>query len=135
VLGNDAAEQKAGPCPAAHKNGVCLEGTTMDLLSYVSRKWYSIGYAEPDALIYFPNVGAIPINSGGIGYAPTRTNALRGHYPFLATEYLYTNRAPTGLAAHFINFLKSDAVTDQLSGTLFIACSDLAGSKLSGACL
>jgi ABC-type phosphate transport system substrate-binding protein len=86
--GNDTAEQNAGPCPAANKSidSVCLEDTTMDLLAYVNSKWYSIGYAEADALLYFPNVGVIPVN----GVAPTRANVLSGHYKFVATEHLYT---------------------------------------------
>ena len=128
--GNDTAEQTAGSCPSANKNGACLEGTTMDLLTYVNRKWYSIGYAEADALIFFPNVGAIPVN----GYAPTRANALDGHYTFVATEHLYTRGAPTGLTADFINFLTSSTVTAELRGHLFIGCSDLRGSALSGMC-
>ncbi|HEV2371513.1 MAG TPA: substrate-binding domain-containing protein [Streptosporangiaceae bacterium] len=131
LQGNDSAEQAAGPCPAPAKDSVCLEDTTMDLLGYVNRKWDSIGYAEADALPFFPQVGAISIN----GYAPTRANALSGHYPFLVTEHLYTKGEPQGLTADFIDFLKSSTVTDQLRRTsLFISCADLAGSKLQGDC-
>jgi hypothetical protein len=129
--GNDTAEQNAGPCPAANKNSVCLEDTTMDLLAYVNRKWYSIGYAEADALPYFPNVGAIPIN----GYAPTQANALHGYYTFVATEHLYTKGAPAGLTKDFINFLTSSTVTAELRrGHSFIGCSDLGGSALRSRC-
>jgi ABC-type phosphate transport system substrate-binding protein len=102
----------------------------MELLTYVNKTPNAIGYAEADALPFFPNVGAIPIN----GYEPTRTNALNGGYAFLATEHLYTNGIPTGLAADLINFLTSPAVTAQLRDTSFIACADLGGSKLSGDC-
>jgi ABC-type phosphate transport system substrate-binding protein len=125
------AENNAGLCPAANENTVCLANTTMGLLAYANSRWYSIGYAEADALLYFPNVGAIPIN----GVLPTRANALNGSYPFVATEYLYTQGRPTGLAAAFINFLKSSTVTAELRrGHSFIACSDLGRSALRGRC-
>jgi ABC-type phosphate transport system substrate-binding protein len=128
--GNDTAELTAGPC-LVNENSACLEDTTTDLLSYVNDNLYTIGYAEADALFDFPNVGAIPIN----GYAPTRANALTGHYTFLATEYLYTKGRPAGLAADFINFLTSSAVTAELrSSSSFISCSDLRGSNLSRTC-
>lgn len=126
--GNDAAEQGGGACPSAR--GVCLEPTTMDLLSYVDQTPGAIGYAEADALPFFPDVGAIPVN----GYEPTRGNALDGHYTFLATEHLYTNGVPSGLVADLISFLTSQPVIDQLRDTSYIACADLGGSKLDGAC-
>jgi len=126
--GNDAAEQGGGRCPSAR--GVCLEPTTMDLLTYVDQTPGAIGYAEADALPFFPDVGAIPVN----GYEPTRANALDGHYTFLATEHLYTNGIPSGLVADLISFLASQPVTDQLRDTSYIACADLGGSKLDGAC-
>src|SRR5215469_9722000 len=129
--GNDNAELGAGSCPAVDRNGVCLEDTTMDLLAYVNSKWYSIGYAEADPLLFFPNVGVIPIN----GVAPTRANVLSGRYKFVATEHLYTRGAPTGLTADFIKFLTSSTVTAELRrGHLFIGCSDLPGSKLHVRC-
>ena len=102
----------------------------MNLLTYVNQTPNAIGYAEADALPFFPNVGAIPVN----GYEPNRANALNGHYTFLATERLYTNGIPAGLAADLINFLASKAVTAQLRDTSFIGCADLGGSNLSGAC-
>jgi phosphate transport system substrate-binding protein len=126
--GDDRAEQSAGPCPSA--SGVCLEPTTMGLLSYVNQTPDAIGYAEADALPFFPDVGAIPVN----GYEPTRANALNGSYTFLATEHLYTDNIPSGLTADLINFLTSPPVTRQLRDTSFISCSDLGGSKLSAAC-
>src|SRR5438552_8448536 len=127
--GDDSSEQNAGPCPST--SGVCLEKTTMDLLTYVNQTHGAIGYAEADALPFFSDVGAIPIN----GYEPTRANALNGTYTFLATEHLYTSGVPAGLAADLINFLTSSAVTAQLRDISFIACSNLAGSKLSGDCV
>lgn len=126
--GDDSSEQNAGQCPSA--SGVCLEDTTMDLLTYVNKTPNAIGYAEADALPFFPGVGAIPIN----GYEPIRANALNGTYKFLAIEHLYTSGIPAGLTADLINFLDSSAVTAQLRDTSFIACPDLAGSKLSGDC-
>jgi phosphate transport system substrate-binding protein len=126
--GNDSAEQGAAACPATGQ--VCLEPTTMDLLTYVNNTHNAIGYAEADALSFFPNVGAIPIN----GYAPNRANALNGHYTFLATEHLYTDGTPSGLTADLIAFLTSEPVTTQLRDTGFIACADLSNSKLSGDC-
>jgi phosphate transport system substrate-binding protein len=126
--GDDSPEQNAGPCPSAGR--VCLEDTTMELLTYINETPNAIGYAEADALPFFPDVGEIPVN----GYEPTRTNALNGDYTFLATEHLYTNGIPTGLAADLINFLTSSPVIAQLRDTSFIACADLSGSKLSGAC-
>jgi ABC-type phosphate transport system substrate-binding protein len=129
--GNDQAELGAGSCPAVHTGSVCLEDTTMDLLAYVNTKWYSIGYAEADALLFFPNVRVIPIN----GVTPTRANALSGRYKFVATEHLYTRGTPKGLAAAFINFLTSSTATDELRRYSFIGCSDLAKSPaLRGRC-
>jgi ABC-type phosphate transport system substrate-binding protein len=128
------AEQKAPPCPAATSNSVCLEGSTMELFSYVNQKWYSIGYAEPDALTYFSNLGVIPININDYGYGPTRANALNRHYTFIATENLYWKGKQTRLARDFISFLTSKPVTALLRRTLFIGCSDLTGTKLNGAC-
>jgi ABC-type phosphate transport system substrate-binding protein len=94
-----------------------------------------IGYAEADALPYFPNVREIAIESGGMGYLPTRANALAGKYAFLATERLYTKGRPTGLAADLISFLISTAENAQLRDTSFIGCADLAGSSaLKGSC-
>ena len=122
----------AGSCPRRHR--VCDEATTLGLLTYVNETAHAIGYAEADALPFFPSVAAIPISVNGVGYEPTRRNALNGDYSFYATEYLYTNGAPGGLAADIIDFLMSRAVAAQLRDTSFIGCSDLSRSKLSGAC-
>ena len=129
--GADNAEQGAGLCPAKDRSSVCLEDTTMDLLTFVNSKWDSIGYAEADALFFYPNVRVIPVN----GVAPTRANALSGRYKFVATEHLYTRGAPKGLVAAFINFLTSSTVTAGLRRHLFIGCADLARSAaLRGRC-
>jgi phosphate transport system substrate-binding protein len=122
----------AGSCP--RRRGVCDEATTLDLLTYVNDTEHAIGYAEADALPFFPSVAAIPINVNGVGYEPTRANTLNGDYSFYATEYLYTSGIPEGLEADLIDFLMSRAVADQLRDTSFISCSDLSRSKLSGAC-
>jgi phosphate transport system substrate-binding protein len=121
----------AGSCPQAR--GACDETTTLKLLTYVNTH-HSIGYAEDDALPFFPRVAAIPIRIHGAGYEPTRLNTLNGNYPFYATEYLFTKGAPHGLPADVINFLLSRAVAAQLSDTSFISCSDLDKSNLSSAC-
>lgn len=133
--GNDGAEENAPQCPVS--SGVCLEPTTMQLLTYVNDTPNSVGYAEADALPFFPNVGAIPIQVGDATkpYEPTRDNVLAGRYSFLATEYLYTNGAPAGLAAKFIGFLASPPVTAQLRATSsFIACADLVHARRGGDC-
>ena len=114
--------------------GVCNETNTLGLLNYVDHTKNAIGYAEADALPFFPAVAAIPINVHGVGYGPTRINTLNGNYPFYATEYLYTNGVPSGLEADVINFLMSKAVAAQLHATSFISCSDLGKSTLSSAC-
>lgn len=127
--GNDTVEEHAPACPVS--SGVCLEPTTMDLLGYVDKTPNSIGYAEADALPFFPNVGEIPVG----GYLPTRANVLAGRYSFLATEHLYTNGAPSGLAAKLISFLTSPPITAQLRATSsFIACADLSGKARGHDC-
>lgn len=136
VLFDDKAENTASQCqPAAAVTGsppagLCLEDTTLGLLNYVNTTSNAIGYAETDALPFFPDAGAIPVD----GYEPTRGNALDGNYKFLATEYLYAKGTPTGLAASLINFLNSAPVIAQLRDASFISCPDLAGSAISDAC-
>lgn len=99
----------------------------MDLLEYVNSTANAIGYAEADALPFFPNVGTIPVNT----YEPIREDALSGNYPFVATEYLYTAGEPAGLTANYLDFLTSDPMTAQLRGHGFIGCSDVGGTKLA----
>jgi ABC-type phosphate transport system substrate-binding protein len=131
LQGNDESENGASLCPARGGRGLCLESTTMELLTYVNVTPGSLGYAEADALPFFPDVAEIPVH----GYLPTRANVLGGHYSFLATEHLYTNSAPSGLAAAFIDFLTSAPMTTQLRTTSsLIACSDLEGTARSGDC-
>ncbi|MDX3851704.1 substrate-binding domain-containing protein [Streptomyces sp. AK02-01A] len=108
----------------------CTAETTMDLLNYVNATDNAIGYAEADALPFFPNIGVVPVN----GHEPIREDALSGKYPFVATEYLYTAGAATGLTANYLEFLTSDAMTAQLRGHGYIGCSDLGDTKLDGAC-
>jgi ABC-type phosphate transport system substrate-binding protein len=122
----------SGICPQPH--GVCDEPTTLDLLTYVNNTKNAIGYAEADALPFFPSVAAIPIRVHGIGYEPTRSNTLNGDYSFFAIEYLYTRGLPGGLEADIINFLMSKPVAAQLRDTSFISCSDVKGSNLSPEC-
>jgi ABC-type phosphate transport system substrate-binding protein len=136
--GEDSAESNAKQCPAPGSmppgsmppGGVCLEGTTMELLTYVNDTPNAIGYAESDALPFFPDVSTIPIN----GYEPTRQNVLDGNYPFFTTEHLYTKGNPSGLEHDLISFLKSQYETTQLRDTEFIACADLDGSQIATAC-
>ncbi len=109
---------------------VPTEDTTMDLLGYLDSTPGAIGYAEADALPFFPYVRAIPID----GVLPTRANALNDTYHFLATEHLYTSGPPTGLAADLISFLTSSAEVAQLRDTSYIGCPDLAGTALSADC-
>jgi phosphate transport system substrate-binding protein len=122
----------SGSCPRPH--AVCEEQTTLQLLTYVNDTDDAIGYAEAEALPFFPHVAAIPISVNGVGYEPDRLNTLNGDYPFYATEYLYTDGTPRGLEADVINFLTSKAVAAQLRDTSFISCSDLSKSSISGAC-
>jgi ABC-type phosphate transport system substrate-binding protein len=122
----------AGSCP--RPRGVCDETSTLELLTYVNDTRRAIGYAEDDALPFFPSVAAIPISVHGVGFEPTRLNTMNGDYSFYATEYLYTNGVPGGLEADVIDFLTSKAVAAQLRDTSFISCSDLSKSNLSSAC-
>lgn len=134
VLGSDGAFSGAKPCgtpdgrPATA--GACTEDTTMDVLNYVNKTPNAIGYAEADALAFFPDVEIVPIN----GAAPTHDNVVSGAYPFVATEYLYTAGAPADLTADYIRFLTDDAMTAELRGHGYIGCSDLHGTKIDGAC-
>jgi ABC-type phosphate transport system substrate-binding protein len=102
----------------------------MDVLNYVNATPNAIGYAEADALPYFPNVATVPIGDS----EPTRKDALDGTYPFVATEYLYTAGDPQGLTRDFITYLTDGATSSELRGHGYIGCSDLSGTKLGGAC-
>ncbi|MFI0486568.1 hypothetical protein [Actinomadura sp. 9N215] len=65
----------------------------MDLLTYIDRTPNAIGYAETDALTYFPKVRTLNVD----GNAVTRSATLNGPYHFVATEYLYAAGQPRGL--------------------------------------
>lgn len=138
VLGGDDASEGAAPmCPASPPpaghpaSGLCLESTTMQLLTYVNQTPGAIGYAESGALSFFPGVGVIPVG----GFAPTPGNVKDGRYTFDATEHLYTKGQPTGLTADLIAFLNSKAESDRISDTSgFIPCQDLGDSKITDAC-
>jgi ABC-type phosphate transport system substrate-binding protein len=105
--------------------------STMELLGYVNETPDSIGYAEADALPFFPSVREIAID----GVLPSPQAALNGSYKFVATERLYTRGQLTGLGADFLSFLTSSPVLTPLrTSTSFLGCPDLAGSKLSADC-
>lgn len=129
IMGGSDREPSAPSCLTV-RSGSCEAQTTMDMLNYVNRTKGAIGYGEPAAVPFFPNVGVIPIG----GYLPTPDNVRNGNYPFYATEHLYTKGKPSGLAADFIAFLNNPAELAQLSGTDFIPCQDLDGSKVPDAC-
>ncbi|MGW2054088.1 PstS family phosphate ABC transporter substrate-binding protein [Streptomyces sp. NPDC001840] len=132
-LGGDSPAPATGvlpDCGTAGAKSPCAAETTMDLLEYVNKTDNAIGYAEADALPFFPNIGTIPID----GHEPIREDALNGTYLFVATEYLYTAGAPAELAANYLEFLTSDPMTAQLRGHGFIGCSDLEDTELAGSC-
>lgn len=107
----------------------CSEDTTMDALSYIEKTPDTIGYAEADVVPFFPQVQVIPID----GQRPTRDGVLNQHYPFYATEHLYTKGA-SKLETDLINFLRSTAESRRLGSDAFIPCQDLGGSDISNAC-
>ncbi|MEY9940414.1 phosphate transport system substrate-binding protein [Streptacidiphilus sp. MAP5-3] len=121
------------PCGVQNPSGshsYCTEDSTMDLLGYVESHPYAIGYAEADALPFFPDVQVIGVD----GHIPSTASVEDGSYPFVATEYLFTDGAPTGLTADFLDFLTSGPEIAALRGHGFIACQDLTGTRLDGAC-
>jgi ABC-type phosphate transport system substrate-binding protein len=128
--GADPEPTNAAACEPSTTRGFCTSDNTMDLLSFVESHPDAIGYAEADALPYFPAVQVIAVD----GQLPTEQAVISGAYPFVATEYLYTAGEPAGLAADYLRFLTSPAETAALRGHGFIACNDLAGTKRDGAC-
>jgi ABC-type phosphate transport system substrate-binding protein len=132
VLGSERKPfPSAASCPSSTQDVVlsptaCTKTTTMDLLTYINMVPNAIGYAEADALPFFPNVNIVSID----GHLPTRDLVKAGQYPFVATEYLYTVQQPSDLTSSFIEYLTGSAVTAQLRDRNFIACSDLS----SGVC-
>ncbi|MPY56792.1 substrate-binding domain-containing protein [Streptomyces spongiae] len=115
----------APPCTTG-STGVCSVTSTMELLDYVNRTTNAIGYAEADALPFFPNVRTVPIN----GTAPTKENVLDGDYPFWASEILYTREGASGLTRDFLDFLRSRGVSKLLEGQGFLPCRELEDSKV-----
>ncbi|MEY9877334.1 ABC-type phosphate transport system substrate-binding protein [Streptacidiphilus sp. MAP12-33] len=128
--GSDPEPQSAPVCGAGTRSGFCASDNTMDLLSFVNSHPNAIGYAEADALTYFPDVQVVAVD----GQTPGTQAVTSGAYPFVATEYLYTADHPAGLVADFLDFLTSPAEIATLRGHGFTACADLRGTKLDGAC-
>lgn len=72
----------------------------------------SVGYAEADALPFFPRARTVPINST----APTTEHVLNGDYKFWASEVLYTQPGATGLPRDFLGFLRGRGVVEAAGG-------------------
>ncbi|MGW4905074.1 substrate-binding domain-containing protein [Streptomyces sp. NPDC004270] len=104
---------------------ICSVRSTMELLDYVNRTPNAVGYAEADALLYFPKMRTVPIDST----APTRENVLNGNYEFWASEVLYTQADATGLTRNFLDFLNSRGVSKLLEGQGFLPCREVKDSK------
>ncbi|NUR02568.1 MAG: hypothetical protein HOY79_40355 [Streptomyces sp.] len=136
VLGTDPALADVTACPRPepgredqdneHPPRICWVRSTMELLEYVNRTPNAIGYAEGDALPFFPRVRTVPINST----APTRENVLNGSYKLWASEVLYTEAGATGLTRNFLDFLSSRGVSKLLEGQGFLPCRELRISKV-----
>jgi ABC-type phosphate transport system substrate-binding protein len=114
------------PACTTGSKGVCSVSSTMELLDYVNRTENAIGYAEADALPFFPNVRTVPIN----GTPPTKENVLGGDYPFWASEILYTRQGASGLTRNFLDFLRSRGVSKLLEGRGFLPCRELRTAKV-----
>ncbi|MER6013500.1 substrate-binding domain-containing protein [Streptomyces bluensis] len=117
----------SAPACADGSTGVCSVSSTMELLDYVNRTKNAIGYAEADALPFFPNVRTVPLNST----PPTKENVLDGDYPFWASEILYTREGASGLTLNFLDFLRSRGVSKLLEGRGFLPCRELRDSKVA----
>ncbi|WP_160311122.1 PstS family phosphate ABC transporter substrate-binding protein [Streptacidiphilus anmyonensis] len=128
--GVDPEPGTAAACGPGTTQGFCTSDNTMDLLSFVESHPDAIGYAEADALPYFPDVQVIAVD----GQLPSAQSVTSAGYPFVATEYLYTAGQPAGLVADYLQFLTSPAESAALRGHGFIACGDLSGTKRDGAC-
>ncbi|MFF7209189.1 substrate-binding domain-containing protein [Streptomyces sp. NPDC008238] len=118
----DAADDKG----SANAPRICSVGSTMELLDYVNRTKNAVGYAEADALPFFPHVRTVPVN----GTAPTRESVLAGDYPFWASEVLYTREDATGITRAFLDFLRSRGVSKLLEGRGFLPCRELEDSRV-----
>ena len=64
--------------------------------------YVSIGFVTGD-------VKALPVwyNDSSAAVAPTKENVLSGAYPINRELFMFTSVQPTGLAADFINFIRS----------------------------
>jgi ABC-type phosphate transport system substrate-binding protein len=134
VVQSNASVVSTNPCPApddpAPKPASCTAATTMQVLAYVNATPGAVGYAEADALPFFPAVDVVPLD----GRLPTRDEALHHAYPFVATENLYRAADHSDLANDFISFLTSDGMADRLHDDGFIPCSEIGGTDVSGMC-
>jgi phosphate transport system substrate-binding protein len=82
------------------------------IVEEVAKNERGIGYVGL-AYINTPGIKVIPID----GVAPTKENVLSLKYPYSRPTFFYTNGEPTGEAAKFIEFVKSDegrAICDRL---------------------
>lgn len=124
----------ATPCPASDDPGPkptsCTAATTMQLLAYVNATPGAVGYAEADALPFFPSVDVVALD----GRLPSRDDALHHAYPFVATENLFEAANRSDLANDFVGFLTSDAMAGRLHDDGFIPCSEIGGTDVSGMC-
>jgi phosphate transport system substrate-binding protein len=141
VLGDVSALSDVETCPRPAANApnsadapdkgpgnpprICEAQSTMELLDYVNRTPNAIGYAEADALPFFPKVRTVPIDDT----APTRENVLGGDYRFWASEVLYTQPGASGLTRNFLDFLGSRGVSKLLESQGFLPCRELEDSE------
>ncbi|WP_189941291.1 substrate-binding domain-containing protein [Streptomyces aurantiogriseus] len=106
----------------------CSVKSTTELLDCVNRTPNAIGYAEADALPFFPNVRTVPINTT----PPTKEEVLDGDYGFWASEVLYTREDATGLTRNFLDFLRSRGISKLLEGQGFLPCRELRDAAVEG---
>ncbi|MFD0638753.1 PstS family phosphate ABC transporter substrate-binding protein [Catenulispora yoronensis] len=134
VTQSNTSAVSSAPCPAPDssepKPASCTVATTMQLLAYVNATPGAIGYAEADALPFFPSVDVVALD----GKLPTRDQALHNGYPFVATENLFRAGDRSDLANDFMSFLTSDAMASRLHNDGFVACSEISGTDISGMC-
>ena len=127
VLGpNRKAFPNSRPCPVpAAGSTSCTMGTTLDVLTYVNQNKRAIGYAEFDALSFFPNVNVVAIG----GVLPTRPGVAKADYPFQATEYFYTVTGAADVTKYYTKLLTSHAMLAKLDNYNFVGCSELPGEE------
>lgn len=130
LVGQDDAEENGRhecPSPGIPASSLCLEDTTMDMLAYVENTPDTIGYAESDAVSFFPEVGTIPID----GSTPTSDHVLSGGYKFWAAEHLLVNGKAGALAKDLVKFLKSDPESKKLGSEAYIPCQNVSNASAS----